>query len=84
MYFIYLLKSEKDAGFYIGFTTRSPQERLVEHQNGIVDSTKHRRPVELIYFEAYQEEGLARERERSLKNFGSAYVGLLKRIGQKL
>lgn len=83
MYFVYLLRSKKDNGFYIGFTSRDTQERLVEHQNGIVDSTKNRRPVELVYFEAYREESLARVRERNLKDFGSAYVALLKRLGFK-
>ena len=83
MYFVYILKSQKDLGFYIGFTTRTPKERFVEHENGLVDSTKNRRPVELIYFEAYFDESLARQRERSLKDFGSAYVGLLKRLGER-
>ena len=83
MYYVYLLRSEKDKGFYIGFTTRDVRERLVEHQNGIVDSTKNRQPIELIYFEAYTNESQARERELKLKDFGSSYTGLLKRLGFK-
>ncbi len=83
MYFVYILKSKKDQEFYIGFTARDVHDRFVEHQNGIVDSTKNRRPVELVYFEAYIEESMARKRERNLKDFGSAYVGLLKRLGFK-
>ncbi len=83
MHHIYLLKSEKDAGFYIGFTNRTPQERLVEHQNGLVDSTRNRRPVNLVYYEAYVDEAKARKREIDLKKFASSYQGLMKRLGYK-
>ncbi|MDQ5919481.1 MAG: putative endonuclease [Patescibacteria group bacterium] len=83
MNYVYVLQSEQDHGFYIGFTTRLPEERLVEHQNGLVDSTRNRRPMKLIYFEAYADAGLARKREQHLKDFGSAYTGLLKRLGLK-
>ncbi|MEN9558147.1 MAG: hypothetical protein RL141_516 [Candidatus Parcubacteria bacterium] len=82
MYYVYLLKSEKDQGFYIGFTS-DLERRQIEHQHGIVDSTRDRRPIRLVYYEAYETETLARMREQNLKDFGSAYVGLLKRIGQK-
>ena len=83
MNYVYVLQSERDHGFYIGFTTRLPEERFVEHQNGLVDSTRNRRPMKLIYFEAYTDAGLARKREQHLKDFGSAYTGLLKRLGLK-
>ncbi len=83
MYHVYLLQSEKDTGYYIGFTTRSIEERFVEHQDGLVDSTRNRRPMKLIYAENYLSEALARKRERDLKQFGSAYQGLLKRLGEK-
>ena len=79
---MYLLYSDKDQGFYIGFTS-DIERRKLEHLNGLVDSTKNRRPVRMIYFEAYPEEKLAREREAHLKDFGSAYVALLKRLHLK-
>lgn len=81
MYYIYLLKSKKDSGYYIGFTTRNPKERFVEHLQRLVASTRDRRPLELLYFEAYSDETLAREREQKLKDFGSSYQGLRKRLG---
>ena len=37
----------------------------------------------LVYYEAYNNEMQARERERKLKQYGSSYQGLLKRIGLK-
>jgi len=81
-YCVYLLQSLKDRGFYIGYTSNL-KLRMVEHNDGKVESTKHRRPLKLIYFEAYYNEDSARGREIKLKQFGSAYVGLLKRLGYK-
>jgi len=83
MYHVYLLQSEKDQGFYIDFTTRTVEQRLVEHQHGLVDSTKHRQPVKLVYYEAYENETMARKRELELKRFASSYQGLMKRLGYK-
>ncbi len=80
MYSVYLLLSEKDLGYYIGYTSNI-RMRIPEHQNGKVASTKHRRPLQFVYCENYADENLARNRERKLKQFGSAYVGLLKRLG---
>ncbi|MBW2646909.1 MAG: GIY-YIG nuclease family protein [Deltaproteobacteria bacterium] len=80
MYFVYLLKSLKDDNFYIG-RTNYIDKRLLEHDTGRVKSTKHRRPLELVYYEAYANLSSSKEREKKLKQFGSAYVGLLKRLG---
>ena len=82
MYYVYLLRSKKDLGFYIGYSSNL-KFRFTEHCNGLVESTKDRRPLELIYYESYGLESLAREREEKLKEFGSAYVGLLKRLKLK-
>ncbi len=81
-YYVYILLSLKDNKFYIGFTSNL-KERTKQHKNGKVRSTKNRKPLKLIYFETYINENLARERERKLKQFGSAYVGLMKRLGYK-
>ena len=82
MFFVYLLKSEKDGKFYIG-QTEDVRARFLEHQNGLVESTKYRRPFVLVYYEAYLTREKAIEREKKLKQFGSSYTGLLKRIGYK-
>lgn len=82
MFYVYLLRSIKDDGFYIGYSS-DLRLRFKEHCDGEVKSTKHRRPVELIYYEAYFERELAEGRERKLKQFGSAYNGLLKRLKLK-
>ncbi len=82
MFYIYILQSKKDKGLYIGFST-DLKRRFEEHIQGGVDATKNRIPLELKYYEAYTDEQMARQRERNLKQFGSAYTGLVKRLGLK-
>jgi putative endonuclease len=79
MYYVYLLKSAKDNRYYVGYT-EDLKQRFIEHQKGKVRATKDRRPLELFYYEAYSDRKTAQERERKLKQFGSAYHGLLKRL----
>jgi putative endonuclease len=52
MYYSYVLQSEKDNGFYIGFT-KDLKLRFEKHEKGIVESTKNRRPLKLIYYAVY-------------------------------
>lgn len=66
MFYIYILKSKIDNKFYTGFTGNLRQ-RFKDHKNGNVESTKNRRPLELIYYEAYNEKELALKREKFLK-----------------
>jgi putative endonuclease len=63
MYFVYVLESEKDKKLYTGYT-KDLEIRFEEHQKGRVESTKHRRPFKLIYYEAclVQEDALKREK----------------------
>ena len=79
MWYVYMLKSEKDKKHYIG-STNDLKRRLQQHINSENNSTKYRLPLELIYYEAYLSEAPARLRERKLKIFGSAYYELKKRI----
>jgi putative endonuclease len=78
MYFVYLLKSEKDNGWYIGFT-ENVERRLLEHNNGKNTSTTHRRPWRTIYYEAYLDKRDALGRERFLKS-GSGHRFLKKQL----
>ena len=78
MFYVYVLKSKKDGKLYIGFTL-DLRLRLQEHHNGKVKSTCYRRPLELIYYEAYKNEKIARKREKQLKS-GKAHTALKKRL----
>jgi len=66
MYYVYVLKSEKDDNLYIGYTD-DLKKRVKEHNNGCVPSTKPRRPFTLIFYEAYLNKYDALRREKYFK-----------------
>jgi len=68
MYYTYVLKSEKDGLFYTGFT-KDLKLRLKQHEKGEVESTKDRKPLKLIYYEACLEQADALKREKYLKSY---------------
>lgn len=73
-FYTYVLKSLLDSKFYIGWTNNL-KARVLKHQNGKVESTKHRRPLKLVYFEACLDKEKAIKREKSLKSgFGRSYL----------
>jgi putative endonuclease len=67
MYWVYFLYSEIENNTYIG-CTKNLKKRIKEHQNGLVESTKNRRPLILIYKEEYDTLSLARRREGYFKS----------------
>lgn len=66
MYFVYILQSNKDNGFYIGYTSNF-EKRIQEHNSGKTQSLKHRRPLKLIYFEEFITIKDAKAREKQIK-----------------
>jgi putative endonuclease len=82
MFFVHLLKSDKDGTYYIG-QTQDLAERLKRHNAGLVYYTSRKIPFQIVYHEAYLNREQAQEREQQLKRFGSAYAGLMKRLGYK-
>ncbi|MEK7630994.1 MAG: GIY-YIG nuclease family protein [Patescibacteria group bacterium] len=68
MWYIYVLKSQKDGRHYIGFTS-DLEKRLLRHNSGGNISTKHRRPLELIYSEQYEDRITALRREKEIKSW---------------
>lgn len=65
MYYVYILLCA-DRKFYVGYT-RDLRSRMNKHENGLVQATKPRRPVSLIFYEAYVDKYDALRRERYLK-----------------
>ena len=65
-FYTYVLISQKDTEFYTGVTDNL-NKRFEQHNAGLVFSTKHRVPLELIYFEACLNKDDAYRRERYLK-----------------
>ena len=68
MYYTYVLRSFKDNQYYTGFT-KDLKQRFEQHQKGRIDSTKDRRPLELIYYEACLDQNDATKREKYLKTY---------------
>lgn len=66
-YYVYILLSEKDKKRYIGYTG-DLRKRVKEHKDGIVASTRYRRELKLIYYEACLNVEDARRREKYLKS----------------
>ena len=70
MYYVYVIKREDKP--YIGYT-KDLKRRFTEHSKSY--------PCEMIYYEAYMSEELARSRELQLKDYGSSWASLKKRLG---
>jgi putative endonuclease len=73
-YYVYVLRSEKDGKFYVGYTN-NVRKRLEQHNIGQVESTKNRVPLELIYWEGCINQQDATKREKYLKSsWGKRYI----------
>ena len=74
VYYTYVLLSVKDNQFYVG-ATNNLKKRIWRHKNGLVPSTKNRRPINLIYYEACLNQKDAYSREKYLKTgMGKRYI----------
>jgi len=69
VFYIYILKSNKDNKTYVGYTNNL-EERLKKHNSGQVKSTKFRRPLDLLFSEEFNTSIEARKRELYWKNGG--------------
>jgi putative endonuclease len=66
MFYVYVLKSDKNGEIYIGYTGNL-KRRLIEHNQGLNLSTKRYMPWKIVYYEACLEESDAKRREVYLK-----------------
>jgi putative endonuclease len=66
MYSVYVLYSLKDDKLYIGFSSKLVS-RINDHLNGFSKSTRHRRPLVLIFCEYYLSKKDAMRREKYFK-----------------
>jgi putative endonuclease len=68
MFYTYILQSEKDKKMYSGFT-KNLKLRFEQHNKGLVESTRDRQPLKLIYYEACLNQEDATKRERYFKTY---------------
>ncbi|MFA6099808.1 MAG: GIY-YIG nuclease family protein [Patescibacteria group bacterium] len=69
MAFTYILLTAGET-YYIG-STNDIDERLKEHQNGRVKSTKSKLPVKLVYLEKFDTRAEAQKQEYRIKRWKS-------------
>jgi putative endonuclease len=73
-FYTYVLQSEKDLQFYVGYTNNLLR-RIDDHNKGKVVSTKNRIPLKLIYWEGCLNQKDATKREKYLKTaWGKRYI----------
>lgn len=73
LYYTYVLQCA-DGKHYIG-SSSDIEQRVKEHANGDVPSTKSRRPVPLAYYEVCSSKTLALKREEYFKTgFGRRFL----------
>jgi len=79
MHYVYLIQSEKNHKFYVGFASNLKQ-RIEKHNAGRVQSTKAYMPYKLVYFEGFQSKKDALIREKKLKHHGQGIRRLKERL----
>jgi putative endonuclease len=70
---LYILRCA-DGSYYTGLTRRSVEERASEHEQGLIPGawTAYRRPVKLVFSEAYEHIDEAIAAERRIKGWSRA------------
>jgi len=66
MFYTYIIQSEKDNSFYIGYSA-DPQNRLKKHNNANSGYTSRKQPWKLVYTVAFESKSEAIQREKFLK-----------------
>lgn len=81
MFFVYILQSEKNGRYYIGYTV-DIIDRLKHHNSGANKSTKPFCPWKLIFQETFLDKRSAWLRKKQIKSYksGEAFKRLLRRV----
>ena len=67
MFYIYILQSEQDQSFYIGFSENLSQ-RLEKHNTAKSGYTATKKPWKIVYSECFDNKTDALKREKYIKN----------------
>jgi len=78
MYITYILQSQSNQKYYIGYT-EDLEQRLSRHNRGLVRSTKSGTPWRVIYTEKFNTKSEAYKREQQIKSYkgGEAFKSLI-------
>jgi len=66
MFYVYLIQSEVDSSFYIGYTSNL-ELRIKQHNNGESIYSRRKKPWKLVYSEELENKTSALKREKFLK-----------------
>ena len=66
MFYVYLIQSEVDSSFYIGYTSNL-ELRIKQHNKGESIYSKRKKPWKLVYSEELENKTSALKREKFLK-----------------
>ena len=67
MYYTYIIQSQKDGSFYIGYS-EYPEKRLEKHNSSKSGYTSTKQPWNLVYTEEFQTKSEALKREKFIKS----------------
>ncbi len=67
-FFVYVLLSKRNGKKYIGYTKKTPEQRLKEHNSGSNAWTKQNGPFDLVHVEEFSSGHAARKHEIYLKS----------------
>ena len=68
MFYTYVLQSLNDMQFYVGYT-KDLKLRFDKHTKGFVESSRDRRPLKLVYYEACLSQADALRRVKYFKTY---------------
>jgi len=68
MFYVYIIKSERNGKRYVGSTAKLPEERVKDHNSGTNKFTMHNRPWNLLTFETFLTKNETLKREKFLKS----------------
>ncbi|MGP1354294.1 MAG: GIY-YIG nuclease family protein [Parasphingopyxis sp.] len=67
--YVYLMANRRNGTLYLGVTSNLPQ-RAYQHRGGLIDGfSKKHGCKRLVWFEAFDDLNMARERERQMKKW---------------
>jgi len=72
MIYVYILRSLKDGGYYVG-VSKNVSARLKKHNSRSVRSTKGRIPFIIVMFEEHDSYKSARAREKAIKAYKGGF-----------
>jgi len=67
MYFVYILQSDQDATFYVGFS-ENIEQRVEEHNRHLAKYTSTKAPYRLVWYGAFRDKKTALSFEKYLKS----------------